>query len=155
MAEKPVHRPPSGSPSPPRLVPRLLLVVALVAVVVAGAVAAYAEWRIRNQGSRATVDELDAAVRAQRAADEQRLEALALAAARLARHPDLWAGLAGRLPAPAEEQPGSTGLVPLLEDALDRSRIELALAVPEGAGAAPPAGSPPAGSPDGRPASVI
>lgn len=150
MAEKPVHRSPSGPPASPRLVPRVLLLVALVAVVAAGAVAGYAEWRIRSQGTGVATLEVDAAARAQRAADAQRLEAVALAASRLARDPDLRSALGAAPPVPPESEAEPPSVVPVLEDALDGNRLELALVVPQAEGGAPvqapadAAGQPPA-----------
>lgn len=137
MARRPVQR---GTPAAPRLTPRIVVIVVLVAFVAAGAVAGWAEWRLRRdlQGQAASVGPLDAAARSQSLADDQRLEELALAAARLASHPDLGALLEGGLGATPEEPAAGTPDAPgeareessaaLLEDTLDRHQLELVVA---------------------------
>lgn len=100
------------------------MLVLLVAVVAAGAVAAWAEWRLRSAAPAAGAGDLDAAVRAQSRADDQRLDELTLVAERLGRRADLPLGAAGG----AEEQDAASRLRELigaLEDVLDERQVEL------------------------------
>ncbi|HSL84417.1 MAG TPA: hypothetical protein VLF66_16715, partial [Thermoanaerobaculia bacterium] len=112
--------------TPPRLTSRIAAVAVLVALVAAGAVAGWAEWRLRAESGAGSAGgaELDAAARAQALAVAQRLEELALAAARLARDPGLGPALAGA----GEADP--TAQAALLEDTLDGHQLELVVAGP-------------------------
>lgn len=123
----------------PRLTLRIVAVVVLVALVAAGAVAGWAEWRLRRDRGEGTATgaELDAAARSQALADAQRLEEIALAAARLAHDPELspilesalGEGAAAEAPEAAEgDRPAAS--TALLEDTLDRLQLELVVAGP-------------------------
>jgi hypothetical protein len=139
VARQSVQRTPSAAL---RLGLRFLPVVVLVALVAAGTVAGWAEWRLRRSAAAAGgTGEVDAAARAQGLAEAQRLAELALAAARLADHPDLGSLVAGR-PGPAGEEDEAPALVPLLEDVLDRHQLELVVARGAGGGAPLRAGGP-------------
>lgn len=122
IVAKPAARPPSAPSS--HLTLRVLVLVVLVAVVAAGVVAAWAEWRLRSAAPAAGAGDLDAAVRVQSRADDQRLEELSLIAERLARRADLPLDPAGG----AGEDDAAERLRELigaLEDVLDERRVEL------------------------------
>ncbi len=112
------------SSSSSHLTLRVLALVVLVAVVAAGVVAAWAEWRLRSAVPGAGTGDLDAAVRAQSRADDQRLDELTLIAERLARRADLPLDGSGG----AGEQDAASRLRELigaLEDVLDERQLEL------------------------------
>ncbi len=117
---------------------RAFFAVLLAVLIVVVGVAAFLEWTARA-GTTSDNGELSSAARAQSTLVEQRLEALALAAASLATQP----GLPGALNAAAEADAGGAGarttagaagtddaassLQPLLRDLLDNRGLDLAV----------------------------
>jgi len=147
----------ANDPSPnikrPRVALRAFLAVLIAVLVVAGAVVGYLEWLLRS-GQTERPDELGAAVRAQEALVDQRLEGLALAVAGVADTPELIASLAagdsataaGGAPAqaaPEADQGFDSGLLldDLLDDVLDNWGLDLAVVAGPGGQVLAAAGS--------------
>ena len=120
----------------PRVALRAFFAVLLAVLIVVVGVAAFVEWTART-GTPSDGGELTSASRAQLTLVEQRLEALALAAASLASQPGLPAALEAAEKGTPDGAPGaedaeaadaaSAALQPLLRDLLDNRGLDLAV----------------------------